>query len=499
LEVPCPSAGASLDALALEAEPGAQLSLETLSQLFYDSLALSAWKRASNSAWSLRVNPSSGNLHPTEAYAVVPPVPRVSERASVLHYTPFEHGLEVRRSLDDNGLRRLLTRLAPGGLLVALTSIPWREAWKYGERAFRYCQLDVGHAIASVAYAASVLGWRAREVFVADPLLSSLLAIDDERGPEQEHGEILLALSPRPGAAVSLQLSTQDVAELEPSAPLGRPGPLSAEHHSWPIIEEVFSASRRLNAGAPPASPATERALTVEHPLRSQLSARQLFRTRRSAVAMRPHASSMGVEQFVSMMGRCLCGQLPLNALQSPSAVHLFVFVHRVVGLESGLYVLVRDEPEQARLRAACDPRFAWRRAFGDSSDLPLFELALGDVRDAAQRLSCGQAIAADGCFAIAMVSDYERALQERGPNAYRTLHWEAGALGQVLYLQAEAVGLRATGIGCFFDDDLHAVLGLDPAPRTWQVLYHFTVGAPEEDSRIQTLAAYHHRNAPTP
>ena len=29
---------------------------------------------------------------------------------------------------------------------MALTSITWREAWKYGERAFRYCNHDVGHA-----------------------------------------------------------------------------------------------------------------------------------------------------------------------------------------------------------------------------------------------------------------------------------------------------------------------------------------------------------------
>jgi len=34
------------------------------------SLGLSAWKRFRESRWSLRVNPSSGNLHPTEAYVV---------------------------------------------------------------------------------------------------------------------------------------------------------------------------------------------------------------------------------------------------------------------------------------------------------------------------------------------------------------------------------------------------------------------------------------------
>jgi len=44
--------------------------------------------------------------------------------------------------------------------LVGLSSIPWREAWKYGERAFRYCQHDVGHALATMRISAAALGWR---------------------------------------------------------------------------------------------------------------------------------------------------------------------------------------------------------------------------------------------------------------------------------------------------------------------------------------------------
>jgi len=44
------------------------------SQLLYDSLAISAWKKSGASAWALRCNPSSGNLHPTEAYALIGPI-----------------------------------------------------------------------------------------------------------------------------------------------------------------------------------------------------------------------------------------------------------------------------------------------------------------------------------------------------------------------------------------------------------------------------------------
>ena len=43
----------------------------------------------------------------------------------------------------------------PGAILVGLSSIHWREAWKYGERAFRYCQHDVGHALAAIGIAAA--------------------------------------------------------------------------------------------------------------------------------------------------------------------------------------------------------------------------------------------------------------------------------------------------------------------------------------------------------
>ena len=61
--------------------------------------------------------------------------------------------------------------------------------------------------------------------------------------------------------------------------------------------------------------------------------------------------------------------------------------------------------------------------------------------------------------------------------------------IGQMLYLEAEAAGVRGTGIGCFFDDAMHEVLGI--SDHSWQSLYHFTVGGAVEDSRLQTAPAY--------
>src|SRR5207244_5743829 len=55
------------------------------------ALGLSAWKRFNASRWALRVNPSSGNLHPTEAYVVCGPLPGLADQPGVYHYDADRH------------------------------------------------------------------------------------------------------------------------------------------------------------------------------------------------------------------------------------------------------------------------------------------------------------------------------------------------------------------------------------------------------------------------
>ncbi len=63
------------------------------------------------------------------------------------------------------------------------------------------------------------------------------------------------------------------------------------------------------------------------------------------------------------------------------------------------------------------------------------------------------------------------------------------GLIGQALYLEAEAVGARGTGIGCFFDDAVHEMLGLQD--HDWQSLYHFAIGQPIDDTRLTARPGY--------
>ncbi len=84
---------------------------------------------------------------------------------------------------------------------------------------------------------------------------------------------------------------------------------------------------------------------------------------------------------------------------------------------------------------------------------------------------------AGDGSFSLGMIADYMDSLVTYGAAFYRNLFWEAGLVGQVLYLEAEEASIRSTGIGCYFDDPVHEVFGI--CSRDWQSFYHFTVGGP--------------------
>src|SRR5277367_627009 len=164
-----------VDLYTLGAAAPRRSDVNAVAVLFELALGLSAWKEYGGSRWALRCNPSSGNLHPTEGYAIVPGLAGIE--AGVYHYDSHGHRLERRCTPADSV--RLAGALAPQAFLVGLSTIAWREAWKYGERAFRYCQHDVGHAIAAIRIASAALGWSARLLDApSDADVAGLLGLD---------------------------------------------------------------------------------------------------------------------------------------------------------------------------------------------------------------------------------------------------------------------------------------------------------------------------------
>ena len=232
------------------AVPSVALTVRSLSRLLEYSLALSAWKQAGGTRWALRANPSSGNLHPTEGYLLIGGIAELGSSPGLFHYAPREHGLERRADCPPELYARLTRGLAAGGFLVGLSSVYWREAWKYGERAFRYCQHDAGHAIGALRIAAATLGWSARVLEgVADATIDALLGLDraaDFDGAERESAELVMALWPGALAAEPSGLEAQAVGELRTQRWYGKANRLSPDEPvPWDIIDTVSQASRK--------------------------------------------------------------------------------------------------------------------------------------------------------------------------------------------------------------------------------------------------------------
>ena len=93
--------------------------------------------------------------------------------------------------------------------------------------------------------------------------------------------------------------------------------------------------------------------------------------------------------------------------------IQLYLYAHRVGGLQPGVY---RLWPERAELE----------------------QIKSGDQRVAAAGLSLRQDLAGNACVAFSMIGDLERAAHTHGDRGYLYVHFEAGGP----YLAAEAFGL---------------------------------------------------------
>jgi SagB-type dehydrogenase family enzyme len=466
------------------------LDQNTLGALFELSMGLSAWKVYGSDRWALRVNPSSGNLHPTEAYLVFAGTNIIP--AGVYHYHSHDHCLEQRCNLKSHS-DALTMQLDNNRFLIGFSSIHWREAWKYGERAYRYCQHDVGHAIAAVRYAAAVLGWQVRLLdHCSDQQIASLLGLnrsDDFFNSETEAADLLLLVTTSnnteyPEINSLIEIASQ--AEWK-----GQANCLSPDNRMhWDVIEQIAASCETPQTEPQEWTP-------PNHPMITQcdtdFDASSIIRQRRSAQAFDPQAE-LPLSKLYRMLDTLLPRKhtAPFDALPWQPRIHLVLYVHRVEGLRPGLYVLPRSEAGELLLKQNLREQFDWSRPPICPESLPFFNLVNANSQNAARTVSCHQAIASDGAFSVSMLAEFHDTVTDT-PWQYKKLFWEAGLIGQDLYLEAEAAGVRATGIGCYFDDAVHEILGINN--DLLQVIYHFTVGTPLMDTRLISLPPYGHLN----
>jgi SagB-type dehydrogenase family enzyme len=236
---------------------------------------------------------------------------------------------------------------------------------------------------------------------------------------------------------------------------------LSEEQEPYLLIERIHAATKLNTETTIPSfgqpKPCGRGEISLPPNLSTSRSFGDVVRARRSALDFRGGEESISFSQLATLLSAAM-GHLFAD-FATARFVYLYVYVHRVQGLTPGVY---RYWPEHAELEKIKD----------------------GDQRLAAAALSLGQDLAGNACLAFSMIGDFESAARRNGDRGYRYVHFEAGAIGQRMYLASEALGLRATGIGAFLDERVNRYLNL--SPELGQVVYHFAIGYPVPDPRLE-------------
>jgi len=137
-------------------------------------------------------------------------------------------------------------------------------------------------------------------------------------------------------------------------------------------------------------------------------------------------------------------------------------------------------------LKSKFKSEFEWKLIEGS---LPLFllkpDIETSEENNLAYDTSCYQGVAGNSCVTFTMLAKFNSSII-KDVTAYKSLHWEAGLIGQVIHYEAEAMGFRGTGMGCYFDLASKNALGV--IDNSYEIVYHFAIGHAIPDPRLQLL-----------
>jgi nitroreductase len=174
-----------------------------------------------------------------------------------------------------------------------LSTIFWRESWKYGERAYRYCNLDVGHAVACLSFSANLQGWKITYLnALSDNELEKISGFHQTawKEHEKEEPDLLCFVYPHEVKNVSHTLPSLVITALSELSFKGTPNQLSREHVNWDIIYKTAHYAQKLHT--------KEKIYNYsDRPFRkdviSDYSASTIIRKRRSAVSFNKKGSTL--------------------------------------------------------------------------------------------------------------------------------------------------------------------------------------------------------------
>jgi SagB-type dehydrogenase family enzyme len=422
---------------------GSSLSLEVASRLLHFTNGITGRDFGTD----LRAAPSAGALYAGEVHLVAERVDGLSP--GIYYYAVAEHRLErIRAGSYIDVVANAVERPADirnAAVVVLLSNVFQRYTWRYANRGYRYALIDSGHIGENLRLVARSTGLgETAPLRFHDDALGELIGIDGR-------DEALCAVHALGRAGTGDDAATRAFAEMQQRTPGPDRSlrPLTRLYHEATKLVPVSEVAPPAAAPHPPrevASPGRTRLGLAPGPRATSSRVESTIMARRSA--MRFAREPIGEEQlgFVLEMAR---GN---RALKRAPGVDLYVSLHRVGGLAPGTYLYRPASHELACVRS-------------------------GDLGQALIDACGGQEKVGRAAVACLMVARFASPAPALGDRLYRDQLIEAGAIGQRLYLAAEAMGLAARNLAAFIDEEIDALLGLEPGR---EAVVHLTAFGPE-------------------
>ncbi|CBE69420.1 MAG: SagB/ThcOx family dehydrogenase [Candidatus Methylomirabilis oxygeniifera] len=427
-----PPATEALDAIsAFQPDGTSMLDLAGLAQVLFYCGGLTKKKVSpGGEAQYFRAASCTGALYEVEIYVVCGDLPRLP--AGVYHFCPVDFALRRLRAGDLRGeLARATagdTSISSAPVILVLTAIFWRNAWKYQARAYRHFYWNGGTILANLLATTASAQLTSRVVTgFMDARVDHLLGLDSER-------EASLCLVPIGASSPAAELP-----EIPPIAP--ETVPLSKMEVDYPLITQIRAASmlsseeevrvwRSTFIPRPLASLGDQ--YFPLHPIeREQLPARTLGETILRRGSTHQFAQlPISFQQLSTILERTSRG-IPADFLGGSSTTLLdtYLIVNSVENLSTGAFHF-------SPLRQALEL------------------LKGGTFRREAGYLCLEQHLGIEASVVVFFLADLERILERYGNRGYGAAQLEAGIVGGKIYLCAYALGLGATGT-TFYDDDV--------------------------------------------
>jgi SagB-type dehydrogenase family enzyme len=432
--------------------PSSPTSLKDVARLLLLSYCRTGRSRHSGGEFHYRSVPSAGALYPCELYLGARNVSGLNP--GLYHYAIQDYCLTSLREGDVLGHLDGMALPGPGyvpDLVLFVTAISFRSAWKYRDRAYRYHLLDSGHLVEGVCLALQALGMSFRVDYdFDDAATNAFLGLDGTR-------EFCLAvIRAWGGAGVDKKVAVQPA----PTGPSATPAstPVAPRELRHPAIEEVHRLTSKVLGG---------RLQDLEMPLHLGLAPGPwrpvpLAEAGRAGIASYTQAlwmrrskrnfvkRALSGEQFRDLVALlCAPGGEGTAGSSSQAGLGLGLLVGEVEGLEQGFHILDRDRALMAMV----------------SRGSKVAQMA---------KACLDQEWLAHASVHILFMSNLDLLERGWGPRGYRYAMLSAGRLAQRIYLGATATGMGCCGIGAFYDKEASQLLGLNAQSR---LLYLVAVG----------------------